>query len=116
MSITSWKSSRLKRKTMNTLSAECQGLIHGLSWRSRDFDDGPGLRVKAVKVHWTSLLHRSSGPKEQMSLGCDLGAQSRGNVFCFVVLLSYRFGSGGLHIHLYHLLRFRFILLDSRST
>ena len=29
-----------------------------------------------VKVHWTSLLHRSSGPKEQMSLGRDLGSVS----------------------------------------
>lgn len=30
VSVTSWKSTRLKRKTVNTLSAECQSLIHGV--------------------------------------------------------------------------------------
>ena len=30
VSVTSWKSSRLKRKTVNTLSAECQALIQGI--------------------------------------------------------------------------------------
>ena len=30
VSITAWKSTRLKRKTVNTLSAECQSLIHGM--------------------------------------------------------------------------------------
>ena len=30
VSVTSWKSSRLKRKTVNTLSAECQSLIQGI--------------------------------------------------------------------------------------
>ena len=30
VSITNWKSTRLKRKTVNTLSAECQSLIHGV--------------------------------------------------------------------------------------
>ena len=29
-SVTSWKSTRLKRKTVNTLSAECQALITGI--------------------------------------------------------------------------------------
>lgn len=30
VSVSSWKSTRLKRKTVNTLSAECQALIHGI--------------------------------------------------------------------------------------
>ena len=30
VSITSWKSTRLKRKTVNTLSAECQALVTGI--------------------------------------------------------------------------------------
>lgn len=30
ISVTSWKSTRLKRKTVNTLSAECQSLIPGI--------------------------------------------------------------------------------------
>ena len=30
VSVTSWKSTKLKRKTVNTLSAECQSLVHGI--------------------------------------------------------------------------------------
>ena len=30
VTIASWKSYRLKRKTVNTLSAECQSLVHGV--------------------------------------------------------------------------------------
>eukprot|EP00435_Cladocopium_sp_Y103_P054634 s153_g17.t2 len=30
VSVTAWKSTKLKRKTVNTLSAECQALIHGV--------------------------------------------------------------------------------------
>ena len=30
VSVTAWKSTKLKRKTVNTLSAECQSLIHGV--------------------------------------------------------------------------------------
>ena len=30
VSVTSWKSTRLKRKTVNTLSAECQSLVTGI--------------------------------------------------------------------------------------
>ena len=30
VSVTTWKSHRLKRKTVNTLSAECQSMIHGV--------------------------------------------------------------------------------------
>ena len=32
VTVTSWKSTRLKRKTVNTLSAECQSLIHGVGY------------------------------------------------------------------------------------